>query len=73
MVKVFCYALDGQDFLSEALVPDLMAPAGSAFFISAYRINLPDPPGIPVTGGSKKILGRTIRNKNFFDPILAGL
>jgi len=59
-------------FFIEGFVPDLVAPAGNSFFISRLRINLPDPPGIPVTGGSKKILGRSSRNKNFFDPTLAG-
>ena len=50
MLEVFCHALDRQGFLGEVLGPDLMAPAGNPVFVSARSINLPDPPGIPVTG-----------------------
>ena len=59
MLKIFRYALNRQGFLIEGLVPDLMAPAGNPFFISPLRINLPDPPGIPVAGRpDQDVLGK---------------
>jgi hypothetical protein len=50
MLEIFRHTLDGQDFLSEVLFPDLMAPAGYPIFIPTLGVNLPDPPGITVTG-----------------------
>ena len=52
MLEVFGYAFNRQGFFVEGLTPYFMAPAGNAFFVSPLRINLPDPPGIPVTGRS---------------------
>ena len=54
MLEVFGYAFKRQGFFIEDFIPDLMAPAGNAFFISAFRIDLSDPPGIAVTGRSNK-------------------
>jgi hypothetical protein len=52
------YALNRQGFLGEGLVSDFMASAGDSLFISSCGINLPDPPGVPVGGGSDQdILG----------------
>ena len=50
--EVLGYAFNRQGFFVEGLTPYFMAPAGNAFFVSPLRINLPDPPGIPVTGRS---------------------
>jgi len=50
MLEILRYALNRQGFLGEGLLPDLMAPAGNTFLIPPRRIDLPDPPGIPVAG-----------------------
>jgi len=54
MLEVFHHALDRQGFFVEGLVPNFMASVSNPFLIPAFRINLPDPPGIPVTGRSNQ-------------------
>ena len=53
MLEVFGYAFNRQGFLIEGFIPDFMAPAGNPLFILSFRVNLPEPPGIPVAGRSK--------------------
>ena len=62
VLKVFRYAFNRQSFFVEGFVPDLVAPAGNSFFVSPLRINLPDPPGIPVTGRSNQDVWMGVAN-----------
>lgn len=48
MLELFFYAFTRQGFLIEAFMPYHMASAGNPFFIPSFRINLPDPAGIPI-------------------------
>jgi len=52
VLEVFGYAFNREGFFIESFVPDLVAPAGNSFFIPLFRINLPNPPSISVTGRS---------------------
>jgi hypothetical protein len=52
--EVLGYAFNRQGFLTESYISYLMTPARSPFFIPYFRINLPDPPGIPVAGRSNQ-------------------
>ena len=50
MLEILGYALNRQGFFAEGFVSDFVAPARNPFVIPPRGINLPDPPGIPVTG-----------------------
>jgi len=54
MLEVLGYALNRQGFFAEGFIPNFVAPPGNPFFISSLRINLSNPPGIPITGHAKK-------------------
>ena len=66
MLKILRHTLDRQGFLGEVIIPDLMAPAGNSFFVSALGIDLPDPPGIPVAGRpDQDVLGEVAELETF--------
>jgi hypothetical protein len=52
----------GQDFFIEGFIPDLGAPPANPFLLSPIRVDLPDPPGIPVTGRSNQDVWMGVAN-----------
>ena len=66
MLKVFLHALYGKDFFFKGFFSDFMTPMGYAVFIAAWRVNLSDPPGIPVTCRADKNLRVKTPKLEFF-------
>ena len=62
VLEVLGYAFKRKGFFIEGLIPCLMAPVSNSFFVSPLRINLPDPPGIPVTGRSNQDVWMGVAN-----------
>jgi hypothetical protein len=62
VLEIFRYALNRQGFFIKGIFSDFMAPAGNLIFISPLRLNLPDPPGIPVAGRSNQDVWVDISN-----------
>jgi len=60
VLKIFGHTFNREDFFIEGLFPDFMAPPGNPFLVSSLRINLPDPPGIPVTGRADQETSRML-------------
>jgi hypothetical protein len=60
MFKIFSHAVDWHAFFDKSFPGDYFGSSGYSSLIVTFGVNLPDPAGISITGGTYENLGMDI-------------